>query len=287
MVPYLTGHEPVTPAWLWSQHSEHRIPLARLIMLGLYKVANDDFRAGMYFNVAAMGFLASALIVAAKKFGGRTSCADAFFPLALLHWGHHENILWTWQVAFVLPVVLEGLLLAHMVRAGARVPVAQGVAAGSCLAFLPLCGPIGLVCVPWLALWLGSVGAHHWRSPASVEKRTGIVLLTLAALPLLIMGLYFIGYEAVAKPSSPGTRHAAKFAVTFLARSVGPNVESLGAELLWPSLARALPLGVFLVLLISAARVLTVWLTQQSETTLNRGLVLFMAAMASLALAIV
>ena len=34
VIPQLAGVQPVTPQWLWSQHSEHRIPLARLISAG-------------------------------------------------------------------------------------------------------------------------------------------------------------------------------------------------------------------------------------------------------------
>ena len=26
MVPTLTGHQPITAKWLWSQHNEHRVP---------------------------------------------------------------------------------------------------------------------------------------------------------------------------------------------------------------------------------------------------------------------
>src|SRR5690606_31545168 len=35
MVPTLTGHQPVTLDWLWSQHNEHRVPVPRLLLLGL------------------------------------------------------------------------------------------------------------------------------------------------------------------------------------------------------------------------------------------------------------
>ncbi|HEX5963434.1 MAG TPA: hypothetical protein VFY42_06895, partial [Gemmatimonadales bacterium] len=33
MVAPMTGHEPDLPRWLWSQNSEHRLPLPRLINL--------------------------------------------------------------------------------------------------------------------------------------------------------------------------------------------------------------------------------------------------------------
>jgi hypothetical protein len=35
LVPVLNGDQPVTAAWLWSQHNEHRVPLPRLLLLAL------------------------------------------------------------------------------------------------------------------------------------------------------------------------------------------------------------------------------------------------------------
>jgi hypothetical protein len=90
----LSGEQPVSLAWLWQQHLEHRLPFPKLVWLGLLRVTGYDFRAGMYCNVLLLGALALVLILAARKLRGRTSYADAFFPLILLHWGHWENLLW-------------------------------------------------------------------------------------------------------------------------------------------------------------------------------------------------
>src|SRR5262249_24127651 len=43
IVPALTGHESITLRWLWSQHNEHRMPLTKLILLGLSRVSAGDF----------------------------------------------------------------------------------------------------------------------------------------------------------------------------------------------------------------------------------------------------
>src|SRR5438132_621057 len=87
MVPTLTGAQPVTWSWLWSQHNEHRVPLPRLILLGLNKVTILDFRGGMYLEVCIMATLAAAMIVVARRLRGTTSYTDLFFPLILLDWG--------------------------------------------------------------------------------------------------------------------------------------------------------------------------------------------------------
>src|SRR5262245_2507948 len=47
IIPYLTGNEPVTLRWLWSEHNEHRIPLPRLLLLTVFNAGGKDFRSGM------------------------------------------------------------------------------------------------------------------------------------------------------------------------------------------------------------------------------------------------
>ena len=44
MVPQLTGDKPVNASWLWEQHNEHRNPLPKLILVGLFRLTGD-FRA--------------------------------------------------------------------------------------------------------------------------------------------------------------------------------------------------------------------------------------------------
>ena len=53
LVPALAREQPISPAWLWAQHNEHRIPLPKLVLLGLFAVSDNDIRSGMFFNVCA------------------------------------------------------------------------------------------------------------------------------------------------------------------------------------------------------------------------------------------
>src|SRR5438552_8104011 len=53
-IPALTGHVPITLQWLWSQHNDHRMPITKLLLLGLYRISGGDLRAGMYFSAAAL-----------------------------------------------------------------------------------------------------------------------------------------------------------------------------------------------------------------------------------------
>src|SRR4051794_23385015 len=104
MIPTLTRNQPVTWEWLWSQHNEHRVPLPRLIFLGLDRLTLTDMRVTMYFDVLLMAALAAAMIVVATRLRGRSSAVDAFFPLALLNCGQAANLLWGWQLQFFASV---------------------------------------------------------------------------------------------------------------------------------------------------------------------------------------
>ncbi len=97
LVDAITGAQPVTLQWLRAPHNGHRIPFPRLVLLGLYKASGGDFRVGMYFNVTVLAAAAAILMWASKRNRGKTSVADAVFPMLLLHWGHYENLLWSWQ----------------------------------------------------------------------------------------------------------------------------------------------------------------------------------------------
>ena len=71
LVPALTGDQPVTLTWLWVPQwhtgaeppgNEHRIPIAKIVILALLKLTGNDFRSGMYFYALSMGTLAFAMI---------------------------------------------------------------------------------------------------------------------------------------------------------------------------------------------------------------------------------
>ncbi len=47
LVAMMTGNQPVTLDWLWSQHNEHRPVISRLILAGLTRFVRNDFRTGL------------------------------------------------------------------------------------------------------------------------------------------------------------------------------------------------------------------------------------------------
>src|SRR5262245_52935526 len=50
LVGPLLGEEPLFP-FLWQQHNEHRFPLPRLVWVGLFRLAGESFRAGIFATV--------------------------------------------------------------------------------------------------------------------------------------------------------------------------------------------------------------------------------------------
>jgi hypothetical protein len=229
-VPVLTGNEPLNLDWLWRQHLEHRIPLPKLLWVGLLGLTGFDFRAVMFCNTLALGGLALALILAARQLRGRASYADAFFPLLLLHWGHWENLLWAWQVQFISSTVLAGLLLVIIVRNPQPLRWGATCLAGTCLLLLALCGANGLVFVPPLAMWLVlSGGLRLCQSRGSGGILNGLLALAFALAALLLVALYFVGYE---KPTERQAGHNLRVtlqgAVRFLGTALGHGPEPSG-----------------------------------------------------------
>lgn len=273
MVPALTGHQDNLPAWLWEQNNEHRLPLPRLILLALLKVSGGDFRAGMVFNTLALAALAAAMILVARSLRGRTSVTDAVFPLALLHLGHWENLVWSWQIQFVVSALVVCILL--LVLVGRRGPLSTRAAAvgAACLVLLPLTGASGLVFVPFGAAALVARSLPGWHRP---RPAAAIIVLAGSAAAFLISGAYFIGYEQVTwNPDNPGAGPTVRTSAKFLAMQAGP-----GAERSW-SLSTLLAVGA----LASAIAVVVRTLRRQGDPERSTALAVaaFLAGMAALA----
>lgn len=278
LVPVLTGRQPITLGFLWAQHNDHRIFLPRLLYFALLKLSGGDFRSVMLFNAVALGALAFAMIWVARRVRGQTSYADAFFPLALLHWGHYENILWSFQVQFVLSTTLAGVLLLIVVRYGDDLTRGAVFLAGVCLLLLPLCGANGLAYVPALALWLAYAGVVRWRRAGPGSKRDGLVLLAFALAAFALVAFYFVGYQSQRSSfAGPGLRASVRATLQLLSFGFGP-----AAPAFWPYLLVAAPL----LMLISAVVLLRAGALRQEERTRALGLLLFLGGVACLALGI-
>jgi hypothetical protein len=277
MVAPMTGHEPDLPRWLWSQNSEHRLPLPRLLNLALLR-ATGDFRSTMVFDTLALGAVAAGMILVARALrNGRTSVADAFFPLLLLHLGNWDNLVWGWQIQFVLPTVLACALLLIIV-ARPRCPARVTAAGAFALIGLPLSGANGLVFAPALAGWFACTAWARRRGP-SPNRSVGSWLPAGAAfLAVLLSAVYFVGYESSPwNAPSPGLRATLETSGKFLALGVGP-----AAAKSWPLFGGV----VSLILLASLGALRAARRTRDDERLRIIGLLAFFAAVAVLALAV-
>jgi hypothetical protein len=240
------GDEPVTIEWLWSQHNEHRVPLPRLILIGLDRVFGPDARAGMGFSVAVLAVAAAALMRAVARRRGGSSYADALFPLVLLGPGHHANLLWSWQLPFTVGTALFlGIVSRIVTLRDERLGLARAATIGTLLALLPLCAANGVALVPALAFWLATEAVRRFRG----GQRREALALALAVLPgAALAWLYFRGYQATAQhPAARSLDEPLRVLLQFLALGLGP-----GASAFWEP-AGFVMLGAFTVAVVFLA----------------------------------
>ena len=284
MVPALIGQEPNLLEWLWAQNNEHRLPLQKAVYLVLLKASGGDFRIGMIANTLMLGGLSLAMILTARRLrGGRTRVADAFFPLALLHLGHWENMVWGWQLQFVISTVLVCIWLLVIVRE--RLPLRPKIAvtAGLTVVLLPLSGANGLLLTPFVALWLAAGTLLHRRGMTA--RWIAPFQIVCVVVSIALVGLYFIGYVRPAwAPLNPGFAPTVKTGAKFVGMVFGP----VGGGKVHSGLITGLACGVASLLL--ASSIIPLWLGLRDYPTSERprvfGLLIFAAAMAALVLAV-
>lgn len=273
VTPQLCGRAPITASWLWSQHSEHRIPIARLVLLGVFKLDGADPRPVMALVVAALATGAAALLIAAGRAPGGARYSDAFLPVVLLHLGHHENLLWAIQFTYALPVALLCGVAAAVSSPGRPSP-ARAAAAGACLLVMPLCNAGGLLLLPIPIAWLTAMAAAEWRSGSRGRAAWDL----LCASPAVLLAAFYLwGYRPSPHHAPPGNAAAVlRSTLQFLATGLG----TAGVDL-WPwsgIAAAALALGATVVLLAA-------WLRLPGDRPRIEGLLSLLASAGLLALA--
>jgi hypothetical protein len=281
MIPIVAGQERITPEWLWSQYNEHRMPLTKLLFVGLYRISGGDLRAGMYFNAAAMIAMTLLLLRAAFKIRGRIALTDAFIPLFLLSWGHQENLLWASTVGYLLSTLQAVLAIYVMAQRPIPTPAAA-LTMALIVCALPLTGAIGLAYALPLSAWMILAAFALARKEPGVARDLGAGGLVGFAL----IGLYFVGYHRSAVPPSSGIGGLFRSAVDFLGTSLCPlpplsllSVGGMSVRDLWGCAAAGILLVGGIINLVAALRV-------RGEFARRSGLALAIAGTLFLALAI-
>ena len=227
LVSPLTGNEPDLGAWAWRLHHDHRIPLPKLLMLSILKVSGGDFRWVVGSNVALIGSMCGLMLFVSRRIRGYLSVSDTFFPLLLLNVGQIENMLWAWQITFVMSAALIFIYLAAASWDHGLLGVRPAAAGGVALVLLPLTGATGLLFAAPAALWGVLLGVAAFRDRGS--RKAGAILAGLSVATLLVIGAYFIGYQRSQLTNSvrPSLTTIIWGALECLNLSFGPGLKNL------------------------------------------------------------
>jgi hypothetical protein len=245
LVAPLTGNEPHLGSWLWALHHDHRNPLPRLLMLVILKITGGNFGAVVLCNIALIGAATAIFIHAARRIRGRTSFSDAFFPILLLHPGNVENMLWAWQITFVLSFVLISICLVQLAAGNGLLNPRNAAVGGICLILLPLTGAPGLLYAVPLSLWAALLGLLTLRKETG--RRMGLTLIAFSCAAFTVVLLYFVGYKASELTGSSqhaSFGNAAWMALQCLALSLGPASKNIMLAAIAASMA-AVMCGLF------------------------------------------
>jgi hypothetical protein len=192
------GAKPWSFHWLWSQHSEHRIAMSRLLIW-------FDWSAfgGKNFSLLTEIYLVQILHLAAicyaiERFSDFPKplkrILEGVFAFCLFHPYQAQNLTWAFQVSFMLAFAIGTMALLSVafvdqIQARWRCPALLGAGlapmlAGTCLASGLLIGPIAMAL-------------------AGVKRISRGAFFALAALSAASILFYFWGYRTPPDHPSP------------------------------------------------------------------------------------
>jgi hypothetical protein len=227
LIPIMTGREPVSLPWLWSQHNEHRPVISRLIMAGLFRYISPDFRVPLYFNAGLIAATAAAMLILVRRLRGRTSLLDVALPLSILNIGQAETLL----LGLTMALVLTSWISCELIRLASAPESRRGwiliLQLGVFLTLLPLCSGNGLIMLPSLLVWLAYASICCSRregdiAKAMVTRSIGVGLL----LGCLVVATAYM-WDFKRPPSHQLSTSAAAFGsalLEYLSILVWPNV---------------------------------------------------------------
>jgi hypothetical protein len=215
------GQTPPTFHWLWSIHNEHRLPLPRLIYVGLIRLSGNDFRSGMFFNVFGLSALSLCLLVFLRRLRGNTSFTDAFIPICLVNLAHYEILLCSNQIVFVLTTILLCIVLMMIAGGENSRNFPRLFLVAVCLVLLPLCSSCGLVPQVPLLVWLATWTITNLNTGKLSQVQFGILAVLIASATTIDF-LYFVNFHPVYFYRSFRPFDIFRGSMEFLATSFGP-----------------------------------------------------------------
>ena len=168
MVPIITGHEPISLRWAWTQYNEHRVLVPKLIHASLFRWVAPDFRTCLYLNAGLLSLAAAMMIALAHRLRGHQRLTDAVLPLSILTLAQYDVLFDGFTLSLVLTSWLNYELIVVLGRSTERPPWMSVIPIGISLVILPLCGGSGLAMLPALVLWLAGYLCCGWWSGAGL-----------------------------------------------------------------------------------------------------------------------
>lgn len=191
------GNGPLSFAWLWAQHNEHRIPITRLLIwldLFVFGGTNKSLFVEIFFMQLLHWAAISCVIERWTAFEPpirRT--LQGLFAFCLFHPNQYENFTWAFQISFILPftiITVALLAITFYERLRCRAVAGVFVAMAPLLAALNMAG--GLVAGPVLPF-------------LAVAKHLRIRLLALIALVFTLSCVAYVWQYHPPHPShGPG-----------------------------------------------------------------------------------
>jgi hypothetical protein len=275
-MPQIAGQEPLTARWFLEMENQHVLPLVKLAYMGLGRATDFDFRDIAFLNAILLVGTALAMMIAVARMRGQASVLDVLIPVALLHWGHYLNLIWGFQLCYVLPTALGCLLLLVVSANRTELSVGRACLASTLTIAAALCGGPGIFYLWAMAAWIAYGGLRRWRShrPAAVAI---MVLAVLSLLPLALWVPTLLQVKGVAASGGQGWRVMLPGTLQFLSMSPGKT----GGE------THPFSGLVVLILIALAAWILwRAWRREPEQRLRAAGLGLFLGGCLSMALGI-
>jgi hypothetical protein len=274
-VPSILGNEPFQES-LWKPIAEHRVPLARLILFGLARASNYDFRAGMFASAGLLASISFLLVRSAQRLRGAPSYADLFFPLACMHFGHDWNLLEGWNIQNALFLFMAGSLL--IVLAGsARLSFGRAVLAATIVAMLPLDGGAGLLVALAVGSWLFIGALARWLWHGRQSDWSDYFLIGVGPLIFLQIYAYLSGLQASPLGYRPTSATVVRGALKILGMAFGQ-----AAQVFRPFFS----IAALIFVVFAGGFLLTLWIKKPGERYRSLGLLVYLCAQLGLSIAI-
>ncbi len=212
--------------WLWWLHNEHRLPVPKLLQFFTYRWTGD-VRSGMYLQALMYAITALGCVWTSRRVRGHSRPWDCFFPLVWQQTGNAENLLMGFQIGIALPTACIVGALALIGFSSSRLRPGTAILSGAAILCLPLCGGIGVLSAPFLAISAVWIAWRALRQGDTADRVGARILLTLAISTALCCVAYVWGFR---KP--PGAEYSAgpldlvRTTLGFMSLAFGPAYAS-------------------------------------------------------------